>query len=255
LEDQATETVTRQPGGLAKAAANLAATAKELALVPAAADRLTLLEEQISAISSAEDLASIKAKLRAEVAMARAEALQERQKISDLISNTITQLAVPEDPEAHVVSPAPLRDQLTGLPARAYAEAELIRAYQEAGDCFLAIFVVKRLALINAKFGFARGDQVLLKVVAHLAQSLPDYNTFFRWAPCAFVTMAPEGTTFRELRSKIQLIELTRITPTLEWEGHNAMVPVALDCRVVSAKDFSTIPELFLRLDTYASDV
>ncbi len=255
MQDQATETATARGVELAKALSDLAAAAQGLALVSGPEARLASLEEEIASLSSSEDLASIKTRLRAGIVMARAEVLQERQKISDLLTTAIAKLAEPADSEAQAASPAPLRDQLTGLPARPYAEAELIRAYQEAGDCFLAIFVVKRLALINAKFGFARGDQVLLKVVAHLAQSLPDYNTFFRWAPCAFVTMAPPGTAFRELRSKVQLIELTRITPTLEWEGHNAMVPVALDCRVVSVKDFSNIPELFLRLDTYASDV
>jgi GGDEF domain-containing protein len=150
---------------------------------------------------------------------------------------------------------APLHDALTGLPARAYAEGDLARAFEDTGDCFLAIFAVKRLALINAKFGYARGDQVLLKVVAHLARSLPDFNLFYRWTPCAFLTVAPAGTSFRELRAKVQFIELTRITPTIEWEGHNAMVPVALDCRVLSIKDFSAVSELFLRLDTYAADV
>ena len=169
----------------------------------------------------------------------------------------LAKIAVETSAQGSPPAPAevPLHDALTGLRTRVYAEGELVRAFQEAGDCFLAIFVLKRLALINAKFGFARGDQVLLKVVAHLAQALPDFRTFFRWGPCAFLTVAPAGMTFRELRSKVQIIELTRITPTLEWEGHNAMVPVALDCRVVSVKDFGAVSELFLRLDTFASDV
>jgi GGDEF domain-containing protein len=145
-------------------------------------------------------------------------------------------------------------DQLTGLPARAYAEAELARAHGQSPDCYLALFIVKRLALINAKFGYSRGDQVLLKVVVHLAQSLPEFNNLFRWAPCAFLTMAPLNTSYKDLRAKIQIIELTRMTPTLEWEGRSAMVPVVIDCRIVSVKDFGTPSDLFLRLDTLATD-
>jgi hypothetical protein len=52
----------------------------------------------------------------------------------------------------------------------------------------------------------------------------------------------------------VQLIELARLTPTLEWEGRSAMVAVVIDCRMVSAKDFGTPSDLFLRLDTLAAD-
>jgi GGDEF domain-containing protein len=145
-------------------------------------------------------------------------------------------------------------DQLTGLPSRASAETELVRAHAQSEDCYLALFVVKRLALINAKFGYSRGDQVLLKVVVHLAQAMSDFNNLSRWAPCAFLTVAPPNTSFKELRGKVQLVELTRMTPTLEWEGRSAMVPVAIDCRIVSVKDFGTPSDLFLRLDTLSAD-
>ena len=128
------------------------------------------------------------------------------------------------------------------------------KTHHRSSDCFLALFVIKRLALINAKFGYARGDDVLKKVVSHLSQSLLDLSNLFRWTPCAFLNMTPEHATYKELRAKIQMIELARLTPTLEWEGRSAMVPVILDCRIISVKDFSSLPDLFLRLDTLASD-
>jgi GGDEF domain-containing protein len=145
-------------------------------------------------------------------------------------------------------------DQLTGLPLRAHAEAELARAHALDQERYLVLFVVKRLALINAKFGYSRGDEVLRKVVAHLAQLLPDYNDLFRWTPCSFLTIAPPETAYKELRGRVQIIELSRLTPTLEWQGRSAMVQVAIDCRILSVKDFGTRSDLFLRLDTLAAD-
>jgi Diguanylate cyclase, GGDEF domain len=255
---QTNEVIARQRSGLTKTASDLAAAMKAASLVQGPAERLNLLEEQINALSVDGDLEAAKARLRAEVAMARAEALQERQKTSDLISNAIGGLGVsPEDLAAKAFKPVGSvysADQLTGLPARGYAESELTRAYTQTPDCHLALFVVKRLALINAKFGYARGDQVLLKVVVYLAQSLPDFNKLFRWTPCSFLTVAPPNISYQDLRAKVQAIELMRLTPTLEWEGRSAMVPVVLDCRVISAKDFDSAGELFLRLDALASD-
>jgi GGDEF domain-containing protein len=254
----ANEVMAQQRSALAKASSDLAAATKGLAGVQGPADRLASLEQQIGAISNADDLASIKSKLISEVTLARTEAQQERQKVSDLISGTITELSAPSGSAAsgvpHVLGGSGyLPDPLTGLPARREAEVELIKAHELPIDTYLAIFVVKRLALINSKFGFARGDQLLIKVASQLGQSLAEFNRLFRWAPCAFITLAPPGTAYRELRSKVQVIEVTRMTPTLEWQGRSAMVPVALDCRVISTKDFGTASELFLRLDTFAS--
>jgi hypothetical protein len=107
-------------------------------------------------------------------------------------------------------------DPLSGLPGRAYAEAELARAQGDPADCFLALFVVKLLA---RRPSAAQG-------VVRVVQAMPDYNNLFRWAPCAFLTVAPPKTSYKELRARVQMIELTPMTPTLEWEGRSAMVPV-----------------------------
>ncbi len=238
------------------AAAELANAIQALPGLQGNVERWNRVEQQIKAISSRDDLEVTKARLCADVAVARAEALQERQKISTLFSGALAKLEVPAagDILASPEESGAKLDQLTGLPTRAYAEAELARLHGEDSDTYVTLFVVKRLALINAKFGYARGDQVLMKVVAHLAQALPDFRHFFRWAPCAFLTLAPPDTTYKELRSKVQMIELARLAPTLEWEGRSAMVPVAMDCRILSVKDFTAPSDLFARLDTLASD-
>ncbi len=263
---QTNQVIARQKSDLVTAAAQLSEAVKTLPEIQRSAERLSKLEQQINEISADDDLNAVKARLCAEVAAARAAALQEGHQVSELFSGVAGKLDIaPERGPAqagdqgagetpHVAGTVYTPDPLTGLPSRAYAEAELARAHGQSSDCFIALFVVKRLALINAKFGYSRGDQVLLKVVLHLAQSLPEFNNLIRWAPCAFLTVAPPKTTYKELRGKVQIIELTRMTPTLEWEGRSAMVPVAIDCRIVSVKDFGTPYELFLRLDTLAAD-
>jgi hypothetical protein len=254
----ANEIVARQKADLAKASADLTAAASGLATAQSTAERLLSIEKQIGALSTLDDLGTVKARLISEVTTARTEALHEQKKVSDLISGTINQLTAAPEPAAnnhvaHVVGPAYVTDPLTGLQPRAQAEDELRHAHELPIDSYLAIFVIKRLALINSKFGFARGDQLLVKIVSQLSQSMPEFNNLFRWAPCAFVVLAPPGTAYRELRAKVQVIEVTRMTPTLEWQGRSAMVPVALDCRVISVRDFGTVSELFLRLDNFAA--
>jgi len=257
--NQANQAIARQQSGVVAAASELSSAIKELPAMQANAERWCRLEQQIKAISTTDDLEVVKARLCADVAAARAETLQEQKKVSELFSGVVEKLdatpalTVSEGPR--VVGSVYAPDPLTGLPSRCTAEAELARAHGLSSDSYVALFAVRRLALINAKFGYARGDQVLLKVVMHLAQSLPEYNNLFRWAPCAFLTLTPPNTAYKDLRSKVQVIELTRMAPTLEWEGRSAMVPVELSCRIISVRDFGTPYDLFLRLDTLAADV
>jgi len=252
------QVIERQKSGLVTAAAELSEAVKTLPTIQRSAERFSRLEEQINAISANDDLIVVKARLREDLAAARAESLQEGRQVSELLSGVAGKLEAPPGHGAgETARPAGIvhaPDQLTGLPSRASAEADLVRAHGHSEDCHLALFILKRLALINAKFGYSCGDQVLRKVVLHLSQMMADFDTLYRWAPCAFITVAPPNASYKELRGKVQLIELTRMTPTLEWEGRSAMVPMAIDCRIVSVKDFETPHDLFLRLDTLAND-
>ena len=127
-----------------------------------------------------------------------AEVLEARRQLGALLSGVISQVAG-EAPQPR--APVYTLDPLTGLPSEPMPRPSCGGPTQSQ-DCFLALFVVKRLALINAKFGYSRGDQVLMKVVLHLSQSLPESDNLFRWAPCAFLTVAPPHTSYKELRSK-----------------------------------------------------
>lgn len=247
------QAMDRQKSRLVNAASELNAATEALPGLQKSADRWDRLQEQVKAISLEDDLQAVKDELCCEIANARAEAFAEREKIGQLFANITRQLDLGSVEDAGPVCSS-TTDQLTGLPLRAYAEGELNRVHAGPGECYLAMFIMKRLALINAKFGYSRGDQVLLKVVSHLAHLLPEFRTMFRWSPCAFLTIAPATMSYKDLRSKIQVIENTRLAPLLEWEGRSAMVPVGLDCRIVSVKDFENISDLFLRLDRLAAD-
>jgi GGDEF domain-containing protein len=254
---QASQAMARQKSGLVAAASELDGAVKALPALQANAESWNRVEERIRSISTEDDLETVKARLCADVAQARAEALKEHKKISELVSGVAGKLeaapipAAKETPRAMGAAFTP--DALTGLPPRAFAEAESRRVLGLPSDSYLALVVVRRLALIGAKFGLSRGDQVVLKVMLYLSQSMPDYS-LFRWAPNAFLAITPPNTPYKELRSKVQVIEATPMTPTLEWEGRSAMVPVALNCRTLSAKDFGTPYELFRLLDKLSAD-
>jgi GGDEF domain-containing protein len=220
-------------------------------------DRISALVKQVDTANTSGDLKLLKVRLNQCLTITRHEVLQQRQQMSDLISGTIARMRAIQNGTA---SPTPpdkslfVADPLTGLPGRAYAEAELARTYGQFPDCNAGLFVVRRLNLIQTKFGFSRGDQVLLNIVQQVAQALPDFNNLFRWTPASFLAITSPSIPYQDVRKKAQILELHKITQTLEWEGHTALVPVSLRCRAFAIKEYESSDSLVCALDTFASE-
>src|SRR5581483_7238050 len=194
--------------------------------------RLRTIEQEIDSISP-ETLDNSKARLRAEVAAARADSVAERQKILEFLSGPMGKLEAASQEMRGSEGALGVRgeggfaggtayalDPLTGLPGRAYAEVELGRSLNETDDYYVALFVIKRLALINAKFGYKRGDQVLMKVATHLAQSVPEFNNLFPWAPSPFPTKPQPKPTYKEVPANWKI--LSSAASPLLWNGKAA---------------------------------
>lgn len=222
---------------------------------------VSILEREISlAIDTGELRGPHTDRLKQMVSQIRKELLNVRARLTHLMCSVRTRAQqVPTDTNQAVVNSAKKAgsvvrsyqpDSLTGLPGRAQAEAELEMAHELAQECHVALFAVRRLDLINAKFGYLRGDQVLMKVVQYLAETVPNSQGLFRWTPCSFLLIAPGGS-HDELRRRVQAILLHRITPMLEWEGHSALVPIMLEGHMQSVHDSPNFDSLRDTLDTF----
>ncbi len=67
-----------------------------------------------------------------------------------------------------------------------------------------------------------------------------------------FLTIAAPNMLYQEVRQKVQRLDLQRMTVTLEWEGKSALIPINLNCHVLSLKEFTSPDALYQRLDAYA---
>ncbi len=211
------------------------------------------IEEQLDAISDLDELEEARDKIREGLGLLRNGMLKQRQQFGGVVSEAIERWRASQQVGSKSAGPTHAPDPLTGLPGRDYAQSELARTLVQFPNCQIAFFVVRRLNLINAKFGFSRGDEVLLKVVQMLAQALPDFSNMFRWSPCAFLIITSPNMSPDKVRNQVQMVEYQRMTPTLEWEGKSAMVSVGIEWKVMSVGEFHEADSLFQRLDSLAS--
>jgi GGDEF domain-containing protein len=217
---------------------------------------IVALQNRLASAPPASELEPFRQAINETLAATRADVLGLKQGISDLISSSIARIkhADRESAGAAAAARAGAADQLTGLPTRASAEAEISKLYAQLPDSLLALFVVRRLQLINRKFGFSRGDQMLVRVVQHLARELESCGNLFRWTSSSFLAVAAPDAPVSHLRSKVQQMGLHRLTLTMEWEGRTALVPVSLDSRIISLSDHASADALCQALDATVLD-
>ena len=253
---RANRAILRQKSEMNRFTSDLSDLMKILVTTQPVSKAIRTLGTEIERASEKGELpGSNAAVLRQALEHARGEVINTRKQVGQLLSSTIARVRALEQDDT-AAGPGPGRssqtDTVTGLPGRSHAEAELAKIHAETADRLLALFAVKRLDVINAKFGYLRGDQVLLRIVQHLAQAIPDSNTLFRWTPCSFLMIVSPSGSSEELRKRVQMISSDRVTMTLEWEGRTALVPVAVDGQVLSSRESASLDSLCRTLDGLA---
>ena len=253
---QANQSIARQKSEMTRFASDLSDLMKTLVTAQPVSKAIRALGTEIERASDKGELRSSNAAaLKKALAHARGEVVNTRRQVGQLLSSTLARIHTLEPGKASAgpgsgrTSPP---DTVTGLPGRSHAEVELAKIHAEPRERLLALFAVKRLDVINAKFGYLRGDQVLLRIVQHLAQSIPDSNTLFRWTPCSFLMIISPAGSGEEVRKRVQMISADRITMTLEWEGRTALVPVTVEGHVQSPRESASLDSLRQALDGLA---
>lgn len=125
-------------------------------------------------------------------------------------------------------------DPGTGLPLRPEAE-EMLRQTIEAGrQAYAVVFYLHRMALTNARFGEAIGNQVILFCSQHLATAVlrPD-DLLYRWQGPAFVAIIERPESLQAVTSEIQRLAAAPISRHFETPSRSVYLPIRLTLEVV----------------------
>lgn len=120
----------------------------------------------------------------------------------------------------------PNLDSATGLPGREDFKAAIAAKIKSPPECALALFVVDRLAYLNAKFGRPAGDQVLASTARHITETLPAGVPLFRWNGPAFAALLeiPHGLT--AIERHVKKAATSRLEQTVEAGDRSVMLTV-----------------------------
>jgi GGDEF domain-containing protein len=219
------------------------------------AAQLDQIEEQIEEASGIEGLRVLRFRLEECLQSLREHSRHQKEEISRLLAQLREQLEDAKgvkQPENKDLAPAV--DQLSGLDLREAAEQALAAAMERGGPSYAALFVVDRLHVINAQFGYSTGDQVLRAFCSHLKSFLSPQDRLFRWTGPAFVGLLDRGEEPAEIQSDVERIASFKLEATVQIGNRSILLPVNCASVLVPLAEASTLADVTTRLDAFTSE-
>jgi GGDEF domain-containing protein len=172
--------------------------------------------------------------------------------ISFLLDSGLRSLETYNTRTAKLVMP-PAAAPVSEFPDRPAAEQAIATKIAEAKDCVCGVFIVNRLASINARFGRAVGDEVMLLAAERLAQHLPAGAAVFRWSESGLVAIAEVAGNISEVTRRYARAASMSLEKNIETEHRFVMVPITLSFTLKRLSGTCAAPDIFIELDRFVS--
>ena len=233
----------------------LAAVARTVSHICSASDecaaRLDQIEEQMEETSALEGVRVLRFRLEECLQTLRNETRREREEMSQTFARLQRQVTATEAGDGDDAMLAPEIDKVSGLEMRESAEHALAIAVERGGVSYAALFVVDRLHLINAQFGYATGDRILREFCEHLRSSLLPADQLFRWTGPAFLAVIGRSEAPTEVEADIQRIAGGQLEAAVQIGNGCVRLPIVRTSLLLPLAGGSTLADLSSRLDAF----
>lgn len=217
--------------------------------------RLGEIEDQIEDACNIDAVRVMRFRLTEYLQQLRDQTLRAREKMAEALAKLREQLEIAQGVRSSKETPAAaVPDTLTGLEARGCAERALAAALDAGLHAYAVLFVVDRLHLINARYGYSTGDQILRVVCDHLASGVSPGDRLFRWTGPAFVALLERVESRAEVEQEINRIGATRLKVTVQIGNGSVSLPIPTLSLLVPLTDVKTFPDLARRMDAFIGE-
>jgi diguanylate cyclase (GGDEF)-like protein len=182
--------------------------------------RLQEIECQLEKASRSEDVLLLKQSIQECLESLHDETL--KQKAERARSHEMLELL-----EASHSVPVTLSDAVTGLPNRLEAEAALARAAAGPKPAYVTMLSVDRVALINARYGHAAGDEVLKLFLEALQTRVLPEDRIFRWSGPAFIVILERTDGIEKVRHLFRAVVPAKIERTIHAANRTALISIS----------------------------
>ena len=211
------------------------------------ATRLQEIEKQLVTASMIEDVRLVRLRLAECLDKIREEKqtqTEQSAKVIEDLQKTIDQAPQWEPASAGV-------DLTTGLPDRTVAETALNQAAALNEKAYAVIFIADRVQLINARFGYAAGDEVLKTVKGHIQKALRPADHLYRWRGPSFLALLRRTEPAETLRGEMSRITSTKLEKTVEIGNRSVLLPIGVHLAIFAVS--SSVRLLTHKIDAFVA--
>ncbi|MGO9490712.1 MAG: hypothetical protein ACLPZY_00395 [Terracidiphilus sp.] len=122
-------------------------------------------------------------------------------------------------------------DRVTGFAGRSAAVVAIHEAVEAGDSRYVAVAVLGKMQLINARFGYAVGDEVLCEFAALVAGRLCSRAEFYRWSGPTVIGILQRSEPLHVIRAEVSRVIEVPISKSLVTGSQNAFItttPVSL---------------------------
>jgi GGDEF domain-containing protein len=144
-------------------------------------------------------------------------------------------------------------DNVTGLPGVNHAECHM-RELAAAGKCAYAVpFYVKNLEVVNQRFGFAAGDEILALFSQHISLRLANADQLFRWRGPCFVAILERTSEPDNVREEVRKIASVNLEHSFEISGRSMLFKVSTAWELIPIMNAPDVAEILRKINAFAA--
>ncbi len=187
--------------------------------------RLREIEGQLEKASVLDDVRMLKLRMEQCLEGIRDEAKRQKAESSQTVE--VLKQEIQQSQERMRSVTGPRLDEVTGLPSRAEAEAAMAEAAQAGRSAFAVLFVVDRVSVINARFGYAVGDRVLRIYLDELKPRIGSRDRLFRWNGPALLAILERPDALEKVRDQLRSVVPKKGEHTIQLPQRTVLLPVS----------------------------
>ncbi len=215
-------------------------------------ENLRELEQQVLRASSAQSLMECRSQLNECLASLREESKRQQQKSTQMVSQLHSEL----NHKSRTSSPTnqTAKDPVSGLSSRPDGQAMLAAQYDGVHtNTFAVLFFVHRIGIINTKYGYAAGDQIMRAFLSHLRSYLTIVDDLFRWSGPAFLAIVHRPAGIDPFRSEIATILGRRLEQELALPNRTALLSVSASALIIELSKETGADEVIRKVDNFGT--
>jgi GGDEF domain-containing protein len=214
------------------------------------ARNLESITSQLKRASVAEDISQLRMRLGECLKNLRDESARQRNENQGNLQTLKHELASSQQRLSHHGIETDI-DRVTGFAGRSAAEVAIHEAAESPDPRYVAIAVLGKMESINARFGYAVGDELLCEFAARVAGRLCSRAAFYRWSGPTLIGILQRSEPLHAVCTEVARIADVPISKSLVNGQQNAFITTSAISMVLPVVPPAS--EVIARIDSFVT--